>query len=318
MDSRKGIVIGVDTSNYTTSLAAVDLFGRVLANIKYPLFVAEGGRGLRQSDAVFEHTRNLPLAIKSLSETVDIKSAVAVGYSSKPRNAEGAYMPCFLSGVAAAAGLAAATEAESYAFSHQDGHIRAACHSAGFEIKEGEKFAAFHVSGGTTELLLVTPQKDSLSVELIGKTKDLNAGQLVDRTGVLMGLSFPCGAKMDELALSFGGQIKGIKISVSGLDCNLSGAENLAARLYRETGSPENVSVYVFSFIAKTLAKMTDGLRERYPYIPVIYAGGVMGSKYIRSKLNFKNIYFAEPQFSSDNAVGIALLAYEKYKSEGR
>ncbi len=318
MSSKNALILGVDTSNYTTSFAAVDLDGNLLANIKYPLRVAEGGRGLRQSDAVFEHTRNIPLAVQALSETVKLENVVAVGYSEKPRSAEGAYMPCFLSGVAAAKCLAVASKAEEYAFSHQDGHIRAACYSAGFEIVEGRAFAAFHVSGGTTELLLVTPEKYSLKVTLIGETKDLNAGQLIDRVGVKMGLKFPCGAEMDSLALEYSEKPKGIKICVNGTNCNLSGGENLASSLYEKTGDRRATSAYAFSFVAKTLSKMTESLREKYPDIPVIYAGGVMGSKYIKSLLNFENVYFAQPQFSSDNAVGVALLACEKYKAENR
>ncbi len=310
------LFIGVDTSNYTTSLAAVDENGRILANVKYPLPVAEGGRGLRQSDAVFAHIKNLPPAISELSSLVDMKNAVAVGYSAKPRSAEGAYMPCFLSGVAVASALIAAAGAKGYAFSHQDGHIRAACKSAGFTIREGEALAAFHVSGGTTELLHVTPKNGALEVKCIGETKDLNAGQLIDRIGVKLGYSFPCGAKLDMLASEHGERVKGIKTSVIGMDCNLSGGENLALKLIAE-GKPEReIAAYVFSFVAKTLSKMTEALRTAYPNIPVIYAGGVMGSKYIRSQLDFKNTYFAEPALSSDNAVGVALLAYEKYKTE--
>ena len=311
--SSKKIVLGVDTSNYTTSLAAVDTEGCVLANVKVPLRVSEGARGLRQSDAVFEHTRNIPIALLRLCETVDVSNAVAVGYSEKPRNAEGAYMPCFLSGIAAAKCLAASSGAKTYAFAHQDGHIRAACHSAGFAIKDGEAFAAFHVSGGTTEILHVMPKSGELSVKLIGETKDLNAGQLVDRIGVKMGLKFPCGAEMDSLAQECKEKPKGIKICVNGLDCNLSGGENLASAVLTKTNDKSIASAYTFSFVAKTLARMTENLREQYPDIPVVYAGGVMGSKYIKGLLNFKNVYFAEPQLSSDNAVGIALLAYEKW-----
>ena len=316
MLSKGSIILGVDTSNYTTSLAAFDLDGKLLANVKVPLRVSEGARGLRQSDAVFEHTRNIPIAINELSALVDISRAIAVGCSEKPRNAEGAYMPCFLSGIAAAECFAAATGAKKYAFSHQDGHIRAAAYSAGFDIKDGEDFAAFHVSGGTTELLHVHPERGALKVTLIGETKDLNAGQLIDRIGVKMGLKFPCGAEMDKLALKCKEKPKGLKVCVNGMNCNLSGGENLAGSLYEKSGDRELTSAYAFAFVAKTLTKMTEALRESYPDIPVVYAGGVMGSRYIKGILNFKNVYFAEPQFSSDNAVGVALLAYEKYRSE--
>ncbi len=316
MKTEKALVIGVDTSNYTTSVAAVDAFGNPIANIKYPLRVSEGGRGLRQSDAVFEHTRNLPLAMEELRNTVDLSAVAAVGYSAKPRGVEGAYMPCFLSGIAAAKCFASASGAHEFAFSHQDGHIRAACHSADFKIESGKPFAAFHISGGTTELLLVEPNEERLNVRLIGETKDLNAGQLVDRIGVHMGMKFPCGAEMDALALENEEKVKGVKVCVKGLDCNLSGAENLALKLYDETGNKALTCAFVFSTVAKTLLKTTETLREMYPDIPIVYAGGVMGSRYIKSLLKFENVYFAKPELSSDNAVGVALLAYEKYRSE--
>lgn len=314
MPNNKPVFLGVDTSNYTTSLAAVSMDGEVLANVKCPLKVAPGGRGLRQSDAVFEHVKNLPLAIQRLREETEIGKIAAIGYSEKPRNAEGAYMPCFLPGVAAAQSMALGSGAVTYAFAHQDGHIRAACHSAGFT--HTGRFAAFHVSGGTTELLLVDTEDNTLKVTLFGETKDLNAGQLVDRIGVRMGLPFPCGAAMDALALENREKLPPVKVCVKGADCNLSGAENLAASILEKGGDKALACAYTFEFVAKTLIKMTEFLRSQYPDIPVIYAGGVMGSKYIKGRLNFKNAYFAEPALSADNAVGVALLAYEKYVAE--
>ena len=308
------VFLGVDTSNYTTSLAAVSAEGEVLANVKCPLKVAPGGRGLRQSDAVFEHVKNLPTAIEMLKEQIGIRPVIAIGYSEKPRNAEGAYMPCFLPGIAAAQSIALGSGALTYAFAHQDGHIRAACHSACF-APNGE-FAAFHISGGTTELLLVGQEDNTLKVSLFGETKDLNAGQLVDRIGVRMGLPFPCGAAMDALALENTAKLPPVKVCVKGADCNLSGAENLAASILDKTGDRALACAYTFEFVAKTLIKMTEHLRTEHPGIPVVYAGGVMGSKYIKSRLNFEGAYFAEPALSADNAVGVALLAFEKYKAE--
>ena len=104
------------------------------------------------------------------------------------------------------------------------------------------------------------------------------------------------------------------RISVNGLECNLSGLENLAAKKYAETGDRAVTSAFCFDFIADTLYKLTENLREQYHDIPVIFAGGVMSNKRIAKRLSsIGNVYFSEPEFSADNAAGIALLTRRKH-----
>lgn len=307
--------VGFDTSNYTTSAAVCTLEGDVIANIKEPLYVRAGECGLRQSDAVFSHVRNLPSVTARLREAVCGSEILAVGCSARPREAEGSYMPCFLSGVAAANSFAAALDIPVYDFSHQDGHIMAAVYSSGGSDRLlNEPFAAFHVSGGTTEVLYVIPMENGFSVKLVGKTADLNAGQAIDRVGVMMGLGFPCGKEMEELASRFEGRISKPRICVKNGNCNLSGLQNLAEKLWRESGDPLAVSSYVFEFIGDTLCEMTAQLDIAYPGLPVVYAGGVMSNQRLQAKLGRRpNTYFAEPQFSADNAAGIALLCRKRF-----
>lgn len=306
----KQYVVGFDTSNYTTSGAVCTVEGEVIANIKRPLPVSDGACGLRQSDAVFAHIKNLPSVCEELREVVCGAEIVSVGVSSQPRQAEDSYMPCFLSGVAAANAFASACGAPLHTFSHQDGHVRAAVYSSGAEERLLKKpFAAFHVSGGTTEILLVTPNENGFSVELVGETADLNVGQLVDRTGVMMGLSFPCGREMEKLAAEWTGEIPQIKTCVRDCRCNLSGLQNLSEKLWKESGDRRQVSAYVFASVAKTLQKMTAQLDEKYGHMPIVYAGGVMSNRYLQEVLaKRKDTYFAEPAFSADNAAGVALL----------
>lgn len=312
------LFLGIDTSNYTISVALCDKDGRVILNLKRLLPVKEGERGLRQSDALFAHTKNLPEIMGKLGEFLKNEAEgsriVALGVSSTPRSVEGSYMPCFLSGVAAAESISAVLGCEKYSFSHQDGHIMAALYSSGkIELLDKkEPFAAFHVSGGTTELLIVTPNDDGMKIDLIGGTQDMNAGQAIDRTGVMMGLKFPCGREMEELC----GDIpyKKCKVSVNGLECNLSGLENLAAKKYRESEDKSTTSAFCFDFIADTLYKLTENLREQYGNIPVIFAGGVMSNKRIAKRLSaLGNVFFSQPEFSADNAAGISLLTRRKH-----
>ncbi len=306
------VTLGIDTSNYTTS-ASVCIDGQIILNKKIPLPVKEGERGLRQSDAVFAHVKNLPEVMDAVRAVLDGRAPDAIGVSVTPRDAEGSYMPCFLSGKSAAYSASAVTGAPVYEFSHQAGHITAALYSAGkTDLLYGEQpFAAFHVSGGTTEITLVTPDDGYPRAVCIGGTKDLNAGQLIDRVGVMMGLSFPCGPALENLASSHDVMLSGINVSVSGLDAHLSGAENKARTLYEKTDDPSEVAAYALDFVTKTLDKLTENLRREYPGIPVIYAGGVMSCKRMRQTLGKReNVYFSEPVYSADNAAGTALMAY--------
>lgn len=306
------VTLGIDTSNYTTS-ASVCVGGTIVLNKKIPLPVREGERGLRQSDAVFAHVKNLPEVMDAVRETLDGRTPDAIGVSVTPRDAVGSYMPCFLSGKSAAYAASAATGATVYEFSHQAGHIAAALYSAGkTDLLYGtEPFAAFHVSGGTTEITLVTPDCGYPRAVCIGGTEDLNAGQLIDRTGVMMGLAFPCGPALEKLAEAHEPSFSGINVSVSGLSAHLSGAENKARALYEKTNDPSEVAAYALDFVTKTLDRLTENLRKEYPGIPVVYAGGVMSCKRMRKTLGAReSVYFSEPAYSADNAAGTALMAY--------
>ena len=302
--------VGFDTSNYTTSAAVCTQDGEVIANIRVPLPVKDGECGLRQSDAVFSHTKNLPVVCRALREaTVGMKIA-AVGCSVRPRSVDGSYMPCFLAGRAAAESFSAALQIPLQAFSHQDGHIMAAMYSAGVaERLMQTSFAAFHVSGGTTEVVLATPNERGFSVELLGGSADLHAGQAIDRVGVMMGLSFPCGKELERLAAQNEKKVPTPKISVKDGVSHFSGLENMARKLWDETQDASLVSAFVLEFCAKSLQKMTEWIDRNHKEIPVVYGGGVMSNRYLQSVLSKReHTFFAAPEFSADNAAGIALL----------
>ena len=265
----KKLFIGIDTSNYTTSVAICDESGNILTNLKRLLPVKEGERGLRQSEAVFAHVKNFPIIAEKLNvflSSLSYKAEYsAIAVSATPRSTEGSYMPCFLVGVALAEMLSAVLNIPLYKTSHQVGHILAAASSAVGGDKNtlfgilAESHYALHVSGGTTDLLLVAPDNEKIvSVERIGGSSDANAGQIIDRTGVRLGFPFPSGPYIDEAAVRFGGKAKGVAVSVKGTDCNMSGLENKALRLIDENKSIEEVSAYLLEYIAKSIEKMLN------------------------------------------------------------
>lgn len=319
----KKCYVGFDTSNYTTSAAVCGEDGVIIANLKIPLPVKEGVCGLRQSDAVFEHVRNLTPLTARLGEILKEHSPVAVAASARPRNAEDSYMPCFLCGRAAANSFASALSCPIHEFSHQEGHVMAAMYSSGKEeyLLSCPRFFAFHVSGGTTELLLVTPMKGGagFDISLVGETLDINAGQAIDRVGVAMGLKFPCGREMEMLASEYNGKLPKYRPTVREGKCSLSGVENIALRLYSEDNDKRRTAAFVFDFIERTLSEMCQQAYLRYGCAPILFAGGVMSNKLMRKGLEEKfEAFFADAEFSADNAAGIALLCRKREITENK
>ncbi|MBQ9964710.1 MAG: peptidase M22 [Clostridia bacterium] len=302
--------IGLDTSNYTTSAAAYDAATGALWQVKQLLPVKEGEMGLRQSDAVFHHVRQLPALLEQLFETVGSDVSVAAfGVSDRPMESDGSYMPCFLAGEGTARSLAAAFHRPLYRFTHQQGHVMAALYGAEKIELRHEPFLAFHVSGGTTEALLVRPDSESvITCQTVARSLDLKAGQLIDRVGGLLGLPFPAGPALDKLSLT-AEDVRLPRPSAEGANCHLSGVENQCRRLLKDGAEPATVARFCLRSIEAALCHMTDTLRAQYGDLPVVYAGGVMSNTLLRAALqNAYNGVFAPPVYSADNAAGIAVL----------
>lgn len=312
--------LGFDTSNYTTSAALIDDGGKIFMR-RQLLDVRPGEKGLRQSEALFQHVRELPKLVESLFGEAGAGGGqiAAVGASVRPRDEEGSYMPCFMAGEGSARAAAAALGVPFYGFSHQAGHIAAALYSTGQAALLRKPLLAFHVSGGTTEALLVSPgnrdERNLFSIRRVACSLDLKAGQAVDRCGLLLGLAFPCGPELEALALQSSRQYR-IRPVLKGADCCLSGLENQCAELL-QTGAPkEDVARFCLLYIRGTLDAMAAVLLREYPGLPLLFAGGVMSDSILRRHFEERyGAFFAAPGFSADNAAGIAALA--KWRCEG-
>ena len=300
-------VLGLDTSNYTTSAAWFD--GERGRNAGRLLEVPAGRLGLRQSDALFQHIKRLPEMVRSL-EQLDFR---AVGASTRPRAVEGSYMPCFLAGASFGEAMAHVLGVSFYAFSHQEGHLAAAAWSAGrLDLLEGP-FLAWHLSGGTTELLRVEPEGINLRAEIVGGASDLSAGQLIDRAGVLLGLPFPAGKALDTLAEEES-HSDGYAVKVNNLTFSLSGMENQIQNLTARKKSSAYVANFALNTIAQVVRRTTEEAQSRWPGLPVLCSGGVASNRRLRAAL--PQAIFAAPEYSTDNAMGIAILSHRAMKEE--
>ncbi len=299
-------VIGFDTSNYTTSIAYFD--GKSGTNCSKLLPVKEGALGLRQSDAVFHHTQSLPELSGRLFSDLDVGEIKAVGVSTRPRAVEGSYMPCFTVGYSHAKLLSDTLGVPLFSFSHQQGHVAASLWSAKRLDLMEKPHLAWHLSGGTTELLLVTPDGKNVTCEKIGGTSDISAGQLIDRTGQLLGLPFPSGKHLDGLCATCDSR-DFFRVKCPDLIFSLSGLQN-KVNAYFENHTSEETASYAILSVAEAVFAATENARKQYPGLPVVFSGGVASNSMLRRVMEPLGPIFCEPKFSTDNAMGIAVLTY--------
>ena len=303
-------VLGLDTSNYTTSAAVFD--GEGGRNQGRLLEVRPGELGLRQSDALFQHVKHLPEVVEALLGEEGLGTVQAVGASTRPRAVEGSYMPCFLAGASQGQVLSQVLGVPFYAFSHQQGHLAAAAWSAGRLDLLDRPFLAWHLSGGTTELLRVEPEEDGVAVraEILGGTSDISAGQLIDRTGVLLGLPFPAGKEVEKLSRQ-AQKREYYKVKVNGLTFSLSGMENKVRQMVQRGEEPAEIAWFAQETVCRVVQACTKAAMEVYPGLPVLCSGGVASNGRLKELLRQNcGALFAQPQFSTDNAMGTAILTW--------
>ena len=303
-------VLGLDTSNYTTSAAVFD--GERGRNQGRLLEVRPGELGLRQSDALFQHVKHLPEVVEALLGEGGLGTVQAVGASTRPRAVEGSYMPCFLAGASQGQVLSQVLGVPFYAFSHQQGHLAAAAWSAGRLDLLDRPFLAWHLSGGTTELLRVEPEEDGVAVraEILGGTSDISAGQLIDRTGVLLGLPFPAGKGVEKLSRQ-AQKREYYKVKVNGLTFSLSGMENKVRQMVQRGEEPAEIAWFAQETVCRVVQACTKAAMEQYPGLPVLCSGGVASNGRLKELLRQNcGALFAQPQFSTDNAMGTAVLTW--------
>jgi len=314
---KRDLSLGIDTSNYKTSVAVVNNDGELVFNYQDFLEVKPGERGLRQSDAFFQHEKKLPLVLSEVLSDKSISSRIgSVSCSTRPRPVEGSYMPVFTAGQGYAKVIATALEVPYYEFSHQEGHIEAIRFYS--EMRNTNPLICFHFSGGTSEAVLVNDNE----FRIVGGTKDIAYGQVLDRIGVSLGMSFPCGKEMDDICLKLVNEssihtivnensvLTPIKVKEGFI--NLSGIETQAQMNIGKV-SKEAIILEVFQKISKSIETMVNQLHDMYEINDFIFCGGVSSSKFVQNYLKenlpeYLNLAFGDSKYSSDNAIGIALL----------
>lgn len=315
------MILGIDTSCYTTSFALVDINGSLIEEQRNLLKVSLGERGLQQSAALFQHIQNTPILFSELSQKIDMSNIKGVCASIRPRPVEGSYMPVFTVSQGLGQIIASTREVPFFSTSHQEGHIMAGLWSAGGPSEK--EFLTVHISGGTSEVLKVTKHATGFHIEILGATTDLHAGQFIDRIGVELGTAFPAGPVLEKLALECDEEIPYLTTAVKNYEFSFSGPETAARKLINEGAAKSVVARAVEHCIATTLEKVLRQALEEYKLKDILIVGGVAANKYIRKRLSLRlehravgaKLYFAEPEYSTDNAVGAAQLGLLMYNN---
>ncbi|WP_195939788.1 Kae1-like domain-containing protein [Romboutsia sp. 1001713B170131_170501_G6] len=317
--NQNNIIIGIDTSCYTTSIAAISLDKKVIFNEKILLKVKKDSKGLRQSEAVFQHINNLGEIDSKIKSIINKYNVVGICASTKPRPIKKSYMPVFTVGYNFSKLCSTMIGCDLYETTHQENHIEASLLNN--KLNE-ERFLSVHMSGGTTEILLCTKNKESYDIEIVGGSKDISFGQLIDRIGVKMGYDFPCGKYIDENALNCKSIIKqGLKTSVKEGYMNLSGLENQINNIIDDYDK-EYISKLVLDAVVRNMIKSIEHISKEYNIKDIVFAGGVSASKYISKELTNRlrkykiNTYFTKPEYATDNAVGCALIGVKKFENK--
>ncbi len=336
-----GYVLGIDTSNYKTSVAVLNR-DSIECDLRRFLEVKEGERGLRQSEALFQHVRNLPEMIEDMKKSFDGEFC-GVAYSSKPRPVNDSYMPVFLAGEGTARSIAAALDVPVISFSHQEAHIQAI--KSYTEMSDMEEFLACHFSGGTCEVLHVTTKDEDppqisegfqriggegffYDIDIVGGSLDISFGQVLDRAGVAMGFPFPAGKKMDDIAVATKRETKMLtpvrvydgQINLSGIDTQiknkLKALSGSGSFFSTDPQTRDELIREIFVRLSDGIAEMLRQASKKTGLKDIIMSGGVSSSRFIRSYISDELekedviVYFDEDEneLSTDNAVGTALL----------
>ena len=134
-----------------------------------------------------------------------------------------------------------------------------------------------------------------------------------------LGLDFPAGKAVDQLSRQAHKDLR-FPVKLREFSFSLSGMENKMEQLVQGGADPADVARFTLNVVCDTVAKVTERAMERHPGLPVLCSGGVASNAQLREVLTRRcSALFAQPQYSTDNAMGTAILTWRALeRQEGR
>ena len=149
---------------------------------------------------------------------------------------------------------------------------------------------------------------------VVGAGSTVSAGQLIDRTGQMLELPFPSGKHIDALSRE-AAMKETFKVKCPGLEFSLSGVQNKVQQFHQKNGIPAETAAYALRCVAGAVFQATKNALKEYPGLRVVFSGGVASNSMLREVIAPLDPIFSQPQFSTDNAMGVAVLTH-RYTQE--
>jgi len=315
----KKVILAIESSCDETS-AAVCIDGSIASNIVATQDIHSKYGGVVPELASRAHQRTIvPVVMESLAVAgVNKKELSAVGFTEGP-----GLLGALLVGSSFAKSMALSLDIPLIAVNHMHAHILA--HFID-EPKPAFPFLCLTVSGGHTQILEV---KDYFDIEILGQTKDDAGGEAFDKCGKLMGLSYPAGPLIDQMAKKGDpDRFRFPDTDMPGLDYSFSGIKT--AFLYflqkEKKKSPEFVKENIHDLCASIQRHLIGMLMDKLEKAAKIkkisniaIAGGVSANSGLREALALKknqsgwNIFIPKLEYCTDNAAMIAMTAHFKF-----
>ena len=306
-------IMGIESSCDETSVAIVKNGREVLSNvINSQIKIHEEYGGVVPEIASRCHTEVINGIMKqALKEAnMNLEDIDAIAVTQGP-----GLVGALLVGISYAKGLSFVTGKPLVHVNHIEGHI------AGNYLSHKDlepPFLCLIISGGHTHLVNV---KSYNEYEILGKTRDDAIGEAFDKVARVIGLGYPGGPKVDNLAKEGTANIKLPEAHLDNLDFSFSGIKTAVINLNHKDPNinKENLCASFEKAVTDMLLSNVEKAVNKYNAKKIVLAGGVSRNSYIRnsfdefSKNNNIRVYYPEPILCTDNAAMIAACGYYNY-----
>ncbi len=304
------ISLGVEGTAHTISIGIVeDIRGKcnVLSNI-IKIYRPEKG-GIHPREAANHHANYVADLIKESIEKsgINFKDIDIISFSKGP-----GLGPCLRTAATAARALSLSLDKPIIGVNHCVAHL---------EIGRGTLYGCkdpvlLYTSGANTQVIAFAEGK----YRVFGETLDIGIGNCLDKFGRTLGLDFPCGPKIEELAKN-GKQYLDLPYSIKGMDIAFSGLLTAAEQYYKNGKKVEDICYSIQETTFAALTEITERAMAHTDKYEVLLGGGVAANKRLQDMVSTmareRGAHFFAPSkdLCIDNGAMIAWLGLLMYKS---
>ena len=326
MSSKDIYILGIESSCDDTS-AAVLKNGKVLSNIIVDQVIHKNYGGVVPELASRAHLSNIIPVVESAIKkaNISLNQLSAISFTLGP-----GLMGSLIVGTEFSKALGLSLKIPVIEVNHMQAHLLVHFINNGKE-KPTFPFLGVNISGGHTQFILV---EDYFKMTILGQSIDDAIGEAFDKCGKKLGLGYPAGPLIDNLAKK--GDEKKFKFplpKVEGGNISYSGSKTAFINFLdkNQAKNEQFINENINDICASIQKNLIDNLMAKVEFLytnnklsSIVFGGGVSANSYLKKRLirysknNNLKIFIPELQFSTDNAAMIAIVGYLKYKESFR